>query len=293
MNGKEITRKAPAPDSRTRRAKVGIIPKGHKDTAKLTRENKTLRSRIALLESEARSSKTTRSKIGAMVNTSGDLTHEKKLTDAIVNSLPGIFYTLDFTGRFIRWNTNFERVTGYSGDEITAINALDLFAGEDRQRIAAGIQKVAETGEATVEAEILHKSGHGMPYLFTGRQVEIEGMPRLIGMGIDITERKQAQAQLQHSLDQMDLLLKVSSYLLYRCEAFGDFDATYISNNIEPILGYKTADFLQKGFWASNIHPEDPPVFLQDSLSFSSTASTSTNIDSNTRTAPGSGYMTN
>jgi PAS domain S-box-containing protein len=71
--------------------------------------------------------------------------------------------------------------------------------------------------------------------------------------------RKRAEISLRQSLDQIDLLLNVSSYILYRCEAFGDFDATYISGNIEHILGYKPDDFLRKGFWASKIHPEDAP----------------------------------
>ena len=125
-----------------------------------------------------------------------ELGHEKRLTDTIVDSMPGIFYTLDFTGRFVRWNSNFERVTGYGGEELAAMNALELFEGEDKQRIAGGILEVAEKGEATVEAEITNKAGRRTPYLFTGMRAEIGGAPHLIGMGIDITDRKRAEAEL-------------------------------------------------------------------------------------------------
>ncbi len=80
----------------------------------------------------------------------------------------------------------------------------------------------------------------------------------------DITEMRQAEIILKRSLDQINLLLNASSYILYQCEAFGDFDATYISDNIEPILGYKPDEFLQKGFWASQIHPEDAPRVFKE-----------------------------
>jgi PAS domain S-box-containing protein len=125
------------------------------------------------------------------------ISHEKQLTDTIVNSMPGIFYTLDFTGRFVRWNSNFERVTGYGGEELAAMNALELFEGEDKQRIAAAIQEVAEKGESTVEAEITNKAGRRTPYLFTGMRAQIGGAPHLVGMGIDISERKRAEAELR------------------------------------------------------------------------------------------------
>ena len=207
MSKKEQNRKAPAPGSRARRSKVVKFPKGHGETTELARENKALRSRIALLERQVQRLNTLRSNRGAAANTFADGAHEKKLTDAIVNSLPGIFYTLDFSGRFIRWNANFEHVTGYSGEEIAAMNALDLFADDDRERIAAGIQKVAQTGAATVEAEILLKSGHAIPHLFTGCQIEFDGKPSLIGMGIDLSERKRAEEELRKYRDHLEDLV--------------------------------------------------------------------------------------
>jgi PAS domain S-box-containing protein len=136
-----------------------------------------------------------------------ELSHEKQLSDAIVNSMPGIFYTLDFTGRFVRWNSNFERVTGYGGEELAAMSALALFEGEDQQHIADAIQQVAEKGEATAEAEILSKAGRGTPYLFTGMRAQFGGAPHLIGMGIDITERTRAEEELRRHRDHLEDLV--------------------------------------------------------------------------------------
>jgi PAS domain S-box-containing protein len=52
--------------------------------------------------------------------------------------------------------------------------------------------------------------------------------------------------------------------MVYTCEAFGDFDATYISENISSITGYTSKDFLSKGFWASHIHPDDASVVFKN-----------------------------
>ena len=125
------------------------------------------------------------------------ITREKVITDSTINSTPGVFYVLDFDGRFLRWNDQLERVTEYTGEELAVLNALELFVGDDKARIAEGIRKVAETGEAKVQAELQRKSGGGTPYLFTGRRVDIEGLSRLIGMGIDVTESTRTRRDLE------------------------------------------------------------------------------------------------
>ena len=70
------------------------------------------------------------------------LLKEKTLSDTIINSLPGVFYFFDDTGRFRRWNSNIERVTGYTAEEFARLTPLDLFDGEDKTVIAQAIQEV-------------------------------------------------------------------------------------------------------------------------------------------------------
>ncbi len=56
------------------------------------------------------------------------LLKEKAFSDTMINSLPGIFYLFDEDGHFIRWNRNFEIVTGYASKEIEKMNPLDFFS---------------------------------------------------------------------------------------------------------------------------------------------------------------------
>jgi PAS domain S-box-containing protein len=122
---------------------------------------------------------------------------ERDFSDAMLNSLPGIFYFYDQSGKFLRWNRNLEIVSGYSGEEIARINPLHFFGGAEKAYIARRIQDVFEYGESDAEANLISKNGKQIPYYFTGRRIEIEHVPYLIGMGIDITQRRQAENELR------------------------------------------------------------------------------------------------
>lgn len=114
-----------------------------------------------------------------------------------IESLPGIFYVIDTNGRFLRWNANFERVSGYSVEEIGAMHPLDFFEGEDKTRIAARIQEVFATGDSWAEAVLVAKDGTRTPYYFTGKRTEFQSALCLVGMGIDVSERTALYAQAQ------------------------------------------------------------------------------------------------
>src|SRR5262245_59923825 len=48
-------------------------------------------------------------------------------------------------------------------------------------------------GAATAEADLVTKGGRKIPYYFTGRRIEFDRNPCLIGMGIDVTRRQKAE----------------------------------------------------------------------------------------------------
>jgi PAS domain S-box-containing protein len=125
------------------------------------------------------------------------LLKEKTLSDTVINSLPGVFYFIDETGRFRRWNSNFEHVTGYTAEEFANLTTLDLFDGEDKIIIDRAIQEAFLRGENTAEANLLLKNGSRIPYFFTGRRIDLSGTPGLIGMGIDISGRQRAAEELR------------------------------------------------------------------------------------------------
>lgn len=121
------------------------------------------------------------------------LQKEKNLSDSIINSMPGIFYLFDSTGKFLRWNKRLETVSGYSHDEIAGMNPIDFFTGSEKDYIAGRIEKVFIEGISDADANLYTKNGNKIPHYFTGQLIDFENKPCLIGMGIDISERKKAE----------------------------------------------------------------------------------------------------
>jgi PAS domain S-box-containing protein len=124
---------------------------------------------------------------------------EKAFSEAMLDSLPGIFYLFDHTGRILRWNRTFETVSGYSAEEIAAMSALDFFTGDDRTLIKESIGKVFETGATNVEGTFISKDGRRTPHYLVGVLFVMDGVPCCISMGIEITELKHLEAQLRHA----------------------------------------------------------------------------------------------
>ena len=122
--------------------------------------------------------------------------NEMLFSDTMIESMPGIMYFYDHKGRFLRWNRNFESVSQYSSDEIARMHPLDFFTTDDQRSLEERITEVFAAGDSAIESSLLAKDGSTTPFYFTGRRVELNGAPCLVGMGVDISKRKQAEAAL-------------------------------------------------------------------------------------------------
>jgi diguanylate cyclase (GGDEF)-like protein/PAS domain S-box-containing protein len=121
---------------------------------------------------------------------------EKTLSESIINSLPGIFYLFDAQGKFLRWNRNFEIVSGYSHKEMLERHPSDFFAGKEKELVQERIRDTFVNGEANVEARFISRNGAGAPYFLTGARIEINGQPHVMGLGVDISDRKRAEQEI-------------------------------------------------------------------------------------------------
>ncbi|MCP4136867.1 MAG: PAS domain S-box protein, partial [bacterium] len=135
------------------------------------------------------------------------LLSEKMLAEGYINSLPGLFYVFDEQGLIARWNKEMERVTGYSSGEIGTMHGTDFFEGEDKQLIGERMLEVFTKGSSESEAELVTKDGRRIPYYFTGLRREFNGKPHLVGLGIDITERKKVEDELKKYREKLEALI--------------------------------------------------------------------------------------
>ncbi|NOT96528.1 MAG: PAS domain S-box protein, partial [Nitrospira sp.] len=138
------------------------------------------------------------------------LRDERRLRDTIQDAIPGIAYAINTKGFFRFWSRSFENVTGRGADELARINALELFEGDDRSYIAERIKEAFARGKSDAEAELVAKDGRRTAYFFTGRRIELGGESILVGAGMDVTARVQAERALREEQDRFRTLFESS-----------------------------------------------------------------------------------
>lgn len=100
-----------------------------------------------------------------------DLEQEKKFSEKVLNSLPGIFYLYDEDGNIVRWNKNHEILTGFSAKEISRRKILDWFSEEEKEGIASRVEETFIRGKSDAEGYLVIKSGEKVPYYFTAMRM--------------------------------------------------------------------------------------------------------------------------
>lgn len=172
------------------------------------------------------------------------LLNEKRFSESVIASLPGIFYLFDEKGRLLQWNENFERISGYSNEEIAKMNVFDFFAGEGMKIMEERVGEVFARGESTAEAEFVTKSGKRIPYFFTGLRTEIDDTVYLVGMGVDITERKRAQEALAESEERLRSVVQTANDAIVSVNSRGEIVSWNQAG--EVMFGYSADEMLGK-----------------------------------------------
>ena len=110
-------------------------------------------------------------------------------------------------GRYIEVNDSFVRLSGYERDVVIGKTALELniwVNANDRYKL---LQELQQNGVVSNwEFEFRRRSGEVIVTLLSAEVIDLEGVPCILVVNHDITERKQTEAQLKLSA-QRDRLL--------------------------------------------------------------------------------------
>ena len=165
------------------------------------------------------------------------LRRESEFDKELIQSLPGIFYMLDTSGRFLMWNKQLEEVLQCSGDEISRSHALDFFEGDDRGLIEENIRRVFSQGDTAVEAVLVASNGVRIPYFLTGRRIEHDGGPVLVGMGVDMAARKNAEQGILEAKERVEIIFNTSPYAVL-ITRLSDGNITDVNDAFTQLMGY-------------------------------------------------------
>jgi two-component system, cell cycle sensor histidine kinase and response regulator CckA len=179
------------------------------------------------------------------------LLSEKEFSDAVIESLPGVFIMQDESFKNVRWNKNAERIARYHPSES---HALGNVAEEHKQQARQTIREVFEKGIGNAEIELLGQEDKTHHYQFNALRVHLEGKPYLIGMGVDVSEHKQAEEELRLSEARFSSAFEYAPIGLALVAPSGAF--IKVNSTLCELLGY-TAEELQTKTFRDVTHPDD------------------------------------
>ncbi len=138
-----------------------------------------------------------------------ELREERQFIEQALDALDDLFYVLDMDSTLRRWNDRVPEITGYSDDDLTGMQAVELFPEDEREAVADNIATTLADGEATVEADLRTADGRRLPCEFIGAQLTDEegSVTGLVGVGRDITERKEREQRLAETTRQLQAVL--------------------------------------------------------------------------------------
>ncbi len=163
-----------------------------------------------------------------------ELLREKQFTEKLLESLPGVFFLYDQTCHLKRWNKAHETALGFSADELSDWYIPDWHESpEDAEKGLVAAKELLKTGiGGAFETTLVNKKGEHIPYLISMNRLMTPEGPLLMGVGIDITERKQAEAEKEMLQLQLVQSQKIESIGRLAGGVAHDFN-----NMLQAILG--------------------------------------------------------
>ncbi len=155
------------------------------------------------------------------------LLNEKKFIEALFNSLPGTAYAIDETGHYVRWNCNYNKIMGFTDEEMAAIHVLDPIHPEDREHVTSMMQDANITGKGSSLLRAITKDGRTLPFYCTGVKVDLDGKPLIVGIGMEMAERLAIEDSLRETSEILQRVLDaVPQYICWK-----DRKSTYMGCN--------------------------------------------------------------
>lgn len=217
-----------------------------------------------------------------------DITSEKRSAQdfkTILDQMLDTFYRTDVDGNLLMVSPSVEGLLGYRPQELLGTQLADLYVEPEGRIKFTQSLKNSNGLIKDYEAPLKHRDGHEVwvstnAHYYKDHEGVIAGVE---GLTRDISERRQAEqelesyhqhleelvteraTQLKKSESRLNHLLTSSPIVIYSCEAFGEFAATYCSDTMKDVFGYEPAEFTETpGFWVNGIHRDDRERVLVD-----------------------------
>ncbi|GFE61285.1 PAS domain S-box protein [Geobacter sp. AOG2] len=167
-------------------------------------------------------------------------------------------------GVYVEVNEGFCAITGYQPEEVVGRSSLELdiwVNPEDRARLVREIK--AHGIASNHEAEFRKKDGTIIVGLMSARLIDIEGVPCILNIARDITERKHAEELLRESEKTLKLLIEAMPVGVGLTDGQGVIE--YLNSSFVDRFGYTIDDIPTVDEWYLRAYPD--PVYREQTTS--------------------------
>src|ERR1035437_7572680 len=195
----------------------------------------------------------------------------EELFRLISENAADLIAVVDMHGNRIYNSLSYERVLGYSPEELRSSSSFEQVHPEDRERVKAAAEEARRTGVGRpMEYRIRHKDGTWRVLESTASVIRnSKGEPeQLVIVNRDITERKRAVEAFQRSETSFRSVVRDAPYGIFKANLTGKL--LMVNPALEKMLGYRSRDELLAVNLACDIyrHPAEHQkineLFLRD-----------------------------
>ncbi len=148
------------------------------------------------------------------------LSDERNLLRTIIDNIPDLFFMSDRNEVLVKWNKKFEDATGFTAEELYSRELSDFFTGSGKENITSFLKSGPEEQAKTFEAQVQNKFGESILFEFILSMLidESGGIIGFVGIGRDITERKQYEEALKNSEERFRSIFQLTDVAIWETE---------------------------------------------------------------------------
>ena len=173
------------------------------------------------------------------------LVDREELFHLISENAADMIAVVDMDGNRIYNSLSYQKVLGYSPEELQASSAFEQIHPDDRERVKSAAAEARRTGVGkTLEYRLRHKNGEWLVLESTSSVIRnADGLPgKLVIVNRDVTERKRAEESLRRLETGFRSVVEDAPYGIYRASTAGRF--LQVNPALQKMLGYDSTDEL-------------------------------------------------
>ena len=191
-----------------------------------------------------------------------EIRSNRAFLQSLTDHLPMLFYAkridADGNARLVTWNRAAESITGLTSDQVLGKSDRELhpasvaaaYEAHDRHILAHPVPlDVPEMRFHRADGSLRYLHVVSVPIFDQHGQVEY-----IIGIGEDITERRQQERQLRANRAELEAVNDSSPLGLFRTDVAGN--CLYLNRTYERLAGVQSQQLLDDA-WFGSLHPQD------------------------------------